>query len=213
MQERIWSCFVFTAIAPYSFAPIQIHSTQRLHLLNLFLYRWSQRNSSQHGQILCNEQLHLLLSSYLQLLVSVSLYIWKRDGGMKWWNREQINNFIWFNILRTTQEADQEKERWICERCSFLFLVPPEFYKILLLLTLHGRTDPAAEQCVGRNKEKGQLEEYLWVCRKDPFCPPQFLPLGNGYNKVHKRTLWGSAMNSGHIEYFLKFPLSFWSLL
>lgn len=43
---------------------------------------------------------------------------------MKWWNREQINNFICFNILRMTQEADQEKERWIWERCSFFSCSP-----------------------------------------------------------------------------------------
>lgn len=41
-----------------------------------------------------------------------------------------------------------------------------EFYRILLLFTLHGRLHHTPEQYVGRNKQKVQLEEYLQISRK-----------------------------------------------
>lgn len=123
MQQHIWSCFVVTASAPYSFASYSDSSHSK---------------SPSPKSILIQAILDKLYTTWVNPLwqttlpppvilpstagISFTIYTWKRDGGTKWRNREQTNNLICFNILQTMHEAYQEQ--WMCDRCSFLFSLP-----------------------------------------------------------------------------------------
>lgn len=93
---------------------------------------------------------------------SFSVYMKKEMEEWRGGIEGQINNLICFNTLLTMQEAYQEKGEI---HGALSFFCSLEFYKIWFLFIVHGRMHPTPEQLLGRNKQKGQFEEYSQVSK------------------------------------------------